>query len=79
MLVKALAFFILMKQFEILYRHFDMPSEYRGYTLKWARDKATAIKLVTKGKPNKNGITQNKKGATIQILEVNEVHTSEES
>jgi hypothetical protein len=68
-----------MRQYEIIYRHFDMPSEYRGYTLKWARDKATAMKLITKGNPNKDGVAQHKKGGTIKILEVNEVHTSKES
>ena len=50
-----------------------MPPEYRGYALKWARDKAQAIKYLAPKKPNKDGITQNKKGATIQILEVNEI------
>lgn len=65
-----------MRQYEIIYRHFDMPSEYRGYTLKWARDHATAIKQLTKSKPDKNGIAKHKKGATIQIMEVNEIHTT---
>ena len=63
-----------MNQYEIIYRHFDMPPEYRGYALKWARDKEQAIKYLAPKKPNKDGITQNKKGATIQILEVNEIN-----
>ena len=50
-----------------------MPPEYRGYALKWARDEAQAIKYLAQKKPNKDGITLNKKGATIQILEVNEI------
>ena len=50
-----------------------MPSEYRGYTIKWGRDKAQAIKYLSPKKPNKDGIGLNKKGATIQILEVNEI------
>ena len=66
-----------MRKFEILYKHDDMPSEYRGYTLMWANDKAQAIKYLCPTKPDKNGYGTTKKGARIQILEVNEVPTSE--
>ena len=62
-----------MNQYEIIYRHFDTPPEYRGYALKGARDEAQAIKYLAPKKPNKEGITLNKKGATIQILEVTEI------
>lgn len=66
-----------MKKYEILYRHFDMPPEYRGYTLRWAKDKAQAVKYLCPVKPSKEGYGTTKKGARIQILEVNEVPTSE--
>ena len=65
-----------MRKFEILYKHDDMPSEYRGYTLRWANDKAQAIKYLCPTKPDKNGYGTTKKGARIQILEVNEIPTS---
>ena len=41
-----------MRKFEILYKHDDMPSEYRGYTLRWANDKAQAIKYLCPTKPD---------------------------
>ena len=66
-----------MRKYEILYRHFDMPPEYRGYTLRWAKDKAQAVKHLCPVKPSKDGYGTTKKGARIQILEVNEVPTSE--
>ena len=66
-----------MNKYEILYRHFDFPPEYRGYTLRWANDKAQAVKYICQTKPDKNGYGTTKKGARIQILEVNEVPTSE--
>lgn len=64
-----------MNKYEILYRHFDMPPEYRGYTLKYARDKHQAVKYLCPTKPDKDGYGVTKKGARIQILEVNEVPT----
>jgi len=66
-----------MNQYEIIYRHFDMPPEYRGYTTKWARDKAQAIKYLCPTKPSSDGYGTTKKGARVQILEVNELPTSE--
>ena len=50
-----------------------MPPEYRGYMLKWARDKAQAVKYLSPIKPDKKGFGYTKKGARIQILEVNEL------
>ena len=52
-----------------------MPSDYRGYTLRWANDKAQAIKYLCSTKPDKQGYSTTKKGARVQILEVNEVPT----
>ena len=62
-----------MNKYEMIYRHFDMPPEYRGYMLKWARDKAQAVKYLSPIKPDKKGFGYTKKGARIQILEVNEL------
>ena len=64
-----------MNKYEILYRHFDFPPEYRGYTLRWANDKKQAIKYLCPTKPDKEGYGTTKKGAKIQILEVNELPT----
>lgn len=54
-----------------------MHPDYRGYTLRWARDKAQAISYVCPTKPSKDGYGVTKKGAKIQILEVNEISTAE--
>lgn len=66
-----------MRKFEILYRHFDMPSDYRGYQVRWANDKAQAVKYICPTKPTKEGYGTTKKGARIQILEVNELPLSQ--
>jgi hypothetical protein len=62
-----------MNQYEILYRHFDMPTDYRGYTHKWGNTKDDAIRKLSVIKPDKQGRGRTKKGAVIQILEVNEI------
>ena len=54
-----------------------MHPDYRGYQLKWARDKAQEIKYICPTKPDKEGYAITKKGAKIKILEVNEIPTSE--
>ena len=64
-----------MNKYEILYLHFDFPPEYRGYTLRWARDKAQAVKYLCPTKPDKDGYGVTKKGARVKILEVNELPT----
>ena len=66
-----------MNKYEIVYRHFDFPPEYRGYTLRWANDKAQAIRYLCPTKPTKEGYGTTKKGARIQILEVNEIPIKE--
>lgn len=50
-----------------------MNPEYRGYTIKYANDKKQAISYLCPTKPDKNGYGITKKGARIQILEVNEI------
>jgi len=62
-----------MNQYEIIYKHMDMHPDYTGYCLKWARDKAQAIKYLAPKKPDKSGYTTNKKGARIKIIEVNQL------
>lgn len=49
-----------------------MHPDYRGYQVRWAKDKAQAIKYICPTKPSKEGYGITKKGARIQILEVNE-------
>jgi hypothetical protein len=40
-----------VNQWEVIYRHTDMPPDYRGMRVVWARDEKTAIKYVKKNKP----------------------------
>ena len=54
-----------------------MHPDYRGYQVRWARDKAQAIKYICPTKPNKDGYGTTKKGARIQIIEVNELPIKE--
>ena len=44
-----------MNKYEIIYKHFDMHPDYRGYQVKWANDKAQAIKYICPTKPSKDG------------------------
>ena len=67
----------MANKYEIIYKHFDMHPDYRGYQVRWARDKAQAISYICPTKPNKDGVGLTKKGATIKILEVNEIPPSE--
>lgn len=62
-----------MNRYEIIYRHFDMHSDYRGYTIRTANDSKKAVSYICSSKPNKDGICKTKKGATIQILEINKL------
>ena len=66
-----------MKQYEIIYKHFDMHPDYRGYQLRWANTKAQAVKYICPSSPDKEGVGITKKGAKIKIIEVNEIPTSE--
>ena len=50
-----------------------MPSEYVGKTIKWANDEKKALSFLCRGKPNKDGMCLTKKGAIIQIIEINEI------
>jgi hypothetical protein len=64
-----------MNKYEIIYKHFDMHPDYRGYQVKWANDKEQAVKYICPTKPSKDGYGTTKKGARVQILEVNELPT----
>jgi hypothetical protein len=63
----------MSNKYEIIYRHFDMHPDYRGYHVKWANDKKQALSYMCAGKPSKEGFATTKKGTRIQILEVNEL------
>ena len=52
-----------------------MHPDYRGYQVRWANDKKQAVKYICPTQPNKDGYGTTKKGAKIQILEVNELPT----
>jgi len=49
-----------------------MHPDYRGYQVRWANDEKQALSYICSSKPNKDGYATTKKGARIQILEVNE-------
>ena len=66
-----------MNKYEIIYKHNDFHPDYRGYQVRWANDKAQAIKYICPTKPDKNGYGVTKKGARIQILEVNQLPIEE--
>lgn len=72
MVARDSLYYIAVNKYEIIYKHFDMPTDYRGYQVRWARDKAQAVKYVCPTKPDKDGYGITKKGARIQILEINE-------
>ena len=63
----------MANRYEIKYKHCDMPSEYVGKTIKWANDEKKALSFLCRGKPNKDGMCLTKKGAIIQIIEINEI------
>lgn len=60
----------MANKYEIRYKHNDMPEEYVGKAVKWARDKEQAISFMCSGKPDSNGYCRTKKGARIQILSI---------
>ena len=66
-----------MNKYEIIYKHGDMHPDDRGYQVRWANDKAQALKYICTAKPDKSGYCSTKKGARIQILEVNQLPIEE--
>jgi len=48
----------------------DMPDDYVGRTSKWARDEKSALKHILKKVPDKKGFCVFKRGATGQILSI---------
>ncbi len=50
-----------------------MPKGYIGKTTRWARDEKTALTFICKGKPDKDKRCLTKRGASIQILTINEL------
>ena len=68
MAVQDSLYYIAVNKYEIIYKHFDMPTDYRGYQVRWARDKAQAVKFICPTKPDKNGYGITKKGALIPCL-----------
>ena len=67
----------MSNKYEIKYKHYDMPSEHMGKTTKWANDKKKALSFLCRSQPNKDGVCLTKKGAIIQIIEVNEIPPSD--
>jgi hypothetical protein len=63
-----------MNKFEIIYRHNDMPPDYRGLKRLWANTPSQALSYMCTRKPDNNGRTNLKKGgASIIIESVNEI------
>lgn len=62
-----------MRQYEILYTNFDMPSGYISKAYKWAHNEKEATRLITRKAPDRNGICLLKRGSSAKILEVKEI------
>jgi hypothetical protein len=58
-----------MNQYEIIYRHYDMPPDYRGCKHMWARDEKQALSHFLKSKPDGHGNGVLKKGGANVIIE----------
>jgi len=59
-----------MNQYEIKYKMNGMPDGYVGRTSKWANDEKSAQKHILKKFPYKDGRCGFKRGATGQILSI---------
>lgn len=62
-----------MNQYLIKYSRMDMPENYIGSTLKWARTKNDAVKLILKKLPDSNGGCVFKRGGMGKIISVEEL------
>jgi len=63
--------------FEIKYKHSMMPDDYVGRCMKHAHTKEQALKYFAPKKPDKNGLTRTKHGASVKVISVNEIPISE--
>ena len=68
----------IMNQYRITYTHDDMPSDYRGNTIKWAHTEKEAINLILRKNPEKDGTCVFKRGGSGKILTVKEVYQTQE-
>jgi hypothetical protein len=64
--------------FEIKYKHSMMPEDYVGRSMKHAHTKEQALKYFAPKKPDKNGWTRTKHRASVQIISVNEIPSTDE-
>ncbi len=62
-----------MNKFYISYKRNDMPPEYTGATIKYARDENTALMYLMKRKPEKDGTFVFKKGGFGKIVEIRQL------
>ena len=68
----------IMNQYRITYTHDDMPSDYRGNTIKWAHTEKEAINLILRKNPEKDGTCVFKRGGSGKILTVKEVYQTQQ-
>ncbi len=54
-----------------------MPDDYVGRCMKHAHTKEQALKYFAPKKPDKNGLTRTKHGASVKVISVNEIPISE--
>lgn len=62
-----------MNQYLIKYSRMDMPGDYIGSTVKWARTKNDAVKLILKKLPDSNGRCVFKRGGIGKIISVEQL------
>ena len=63
-----------MNQYRITYTHDDMPSDYKGNTIKWAHTEKEAVNLILRKNPEKDGTCVFKRGGSGKILTVKEIY-----
>ena len=62
-----------MNQYLIKYMRFDMPEGYIGSSIKWARTKNDAVKLILKKLPDSQGNCVFKRGGGGKIISVEQI------
>lgn len=62
-----------MNQYLIKYTRMDMPDDYVGSTIKWARTQNDAVKLILKKLPDSKGGCVFKRGGIGAIISVKQI------
>tara|TARA_R110002050_G_scaffold60559_2_gene134338 strand:+ start:1773 stop:1970 length:198 start_codon:yes stop_codon:yes gene_type:complete len=62
-----------VNQYSIKYSRSDMPEGYVGSTIKWARTKNDAVKLILKKLPDSQGRCVFKRGGIGEIISIEQI------